>query len=226
MELPLISAVLVTKGQPLTNLIRTIDCFRNQTYESKELVVVGNNYELSQAVDVSGLTLIDIPDYYSLGLARNYGIEASKGSIIAQFDADYFHAPDRLSIQISTMANQGAHVVMLSKTLQYSGISNIARYNRNDKEAVLETMLFIRQNELSYQNRDRGLELQLLNDLSKVGASIVTIDKPELCCKLVSDLGHADIQNSDLSEDHYTILQEIIRQMRQKQCSPLTQQAS
>lgn len=226
MDLPLISAILTTKGRSLDDLVRTIGCFRDQTYENKELVVVGNTYELSQAVDISGIALIDVPDYYSVGLAKNYGVEASKGSIIAQFDADYYYAPDRLTVQISTMANQGAHVVMLSKTLQYSGVSNIARYNRNKKEAILETMVFIRQNDLTFQNRDRGLELQLLNDLSKVGASIVTIDKPELCCKLVSDLGRAEIQNSDLSEDHYTILQEIIQQMRQKQCNPSIQQAS
>lgn len=226
MDLPLISAILVSKGHSLEEIVRAIDCFRSQTYENKELVIVGDNYELSRKADVDGITLVDIPDYYSVGLAKNYGVEASKGSIIAQFDADYYHAPDRLSIQISTMANQGAHVVMLSKTLQYSGVSNIARYNRNSKDAILETMVFIRQNDLTFQNRDRGLELQLLNDLSKVGASIVTIDKPELCCRLVSDLGRAEIQNSDLSEDHYTILQEIIQRIRQKQCNPSTQQAS
>lgn len=125
-SLPKISCLLVTANDRLEYLKKSVQCFLDQTYPNKELVVVNEgsiNYQkqiskfLSNYNDVK---FVFLDGSYSLGALRNISISLSNGDIFVQWDDDDFNAPERLTTQYKHLAgNPKARVCYLSDQLHY-----------------------------------------------------------------------------------------------------------
>lgn len=124
--LPKISCLTVT-GWRLVLLKQAIQCYLNQTYPNKELVIVCDGSQayrdaIEQYVaflDRKDIKLVLLQEKYKLGQLRNMTIEAASGPIITQWDDDDLYHPHRLQLQYDRMVSQKAHACLLSDQLSF-----------------------------------------------------------------------------------------------------------
>jgi mannosyltransferase OCH1-like enzyme/glycosyltransferase involved in cell wall biosynthesis len=107
---PLVSCLMVTKNRD--QLARSaIECFLNQTYPDKELIIIddGDRHELEKFV-----TELNSPQivYYrlpsqglTLGELRNLAVEKATGYYLAQWDDDDLYHPQRLELQVQAIVD-------------------------------------------------------------------------------------------------------------------------
>lgn len=215
---PLVSAIMLAGQSPIEDIYLAIECFRSQTYPYKELIIVNNARNHLEASELNikaerNIFLLDTPTKYFAGMARNYGIASANGQILAQFDPDYWYAPNRLEIQIANLAENEAHVIFLTSTLSYSLVSGLSEYNINDSNRILNTMVFIRPLDIDYPNINKSEEYGLLEKLSKAQAKIISIESPDLACKLYTT-NHGKIYkpiNNGLSKEHFAKIKTIVK---------------
>lgn len=107
-DLPLVSAMMVTKNRP--ELAKgSIRCFLNQTYKTKELVIIddGDNDRLAIFVQDLNDPRVRIfrlpPEGKSLGELRNLAKIQARGEFVAQWDDDDLSDPRRLAIQMAAI---------------------------------------------------------------------------------------------------------------------------
>lgn len=88
---PLISVVIPVYNRP-DALKRTLESVVNQTYSNLEILVIddGSDSEIYPVIETLGDNRINYYklDHKNANVARNYGIEKSKGQYIAMLDAD------------------------------------------------------------------------------------------------------------------------------------------
>lgn len=215
---PLVSAIMLAGRTTKADILSAIRCFRDQTYPYKELIIVNNAPTQFDAVSLNiqaerDIFMVDTPFHLSTGMARNYGIAAANGRILAQFDPDHWFAPNRLESQIATMAENGSQVSVLTSTLSYSFGSGRATYLQNDKQVVLNTIVFVRPHSIDYPNIDKQEELGFLEKLQKVGIQILSMSAPELACKLYLTDGERIKKpvNCGLSPEHFKLIKKIVK---------------
>lgn len=188
-DYPLISAMMLVGRVKPTDVMACIRCYKAQTYPNKELIIINNAKNQFAASELNieaepDIALIDTPVELSAGMARNYGISAANGQILAQFDPDFWYAPERLETQVSAMAREGAHICAFASCLSYSFVSGIARLWTNNAGAILNTMIFARPAQIDYPDFDHGEEREILRKMSAAGMRSISINRPELCCRL------------------------------------------
>lgn len=217
-DYPLVSAIMLVGRTHIADIVAAINCFKAQTYPYRELIIVNNakTQLAATALNIKAerdVFLLDTPGQLPTGAARNYGIAAANGQILAQFDADYYHHPQRLEAQIATLAKNAAHVAMLSETLSYSFASGRASYQRNDRHIILNTMVCIRPAKVDYPNVEKSEEFGFLNRLLNAGLQPLTIAKPELCCKLHLTAAPRIYEpiNVNLLADHFELIRSIVK---------------
>lgn len=96
-------------------LARAIDCFRRQTYERRELLIVADSFGEVDclphdiASDICASALIPTTSM-NVGQKRNRGCEDAHGDLIAIWDDDDYSAPGRLRQQANELAITGKSV--------------------------------------------------------------------------------------------------------------------
>lgn len=122
-ELPLVSCIMPTRNR--TRFVeRSIDYFLKQDYPNKELIICEeesasfDSLVLPEGVHYFGYSW---RRYKSLGEKRNVMCEHAKGSLIAHWDDDDWHAPNRLSTQIKHMQLAGARLSGCDRLVFYNG---------------------------------------------------------------------------------------------------------
>ena len=216
-EYPLISAIMLAGQVQLEDILACIQCFNDQTYPYKELIIVNNAKTQHEASALElpaqkDIFIIDTPTILTAGMARNYGISASNGRILAQFDPDYWYAPSRLSAQVATMANEKAHICIMASALKYSFISGRATTYQNTKNALLGTMVFSRPAKIDYPDFEHHEEYGILYKMLNNGMRPISMEKPELCCKLVLTNGERQRNpaNYNLTEEQFEIVKNLV----------------
>lgn len=206
---PLVTALTLAVNTPLDEIVQCINCFKAQTYPSKELVIVhAPNVIIPETDDITTVEADPAP----AGVLRNIALEAAKGQILAQFDSDSWHSANRLSAQISTMANKQAHISLLARTLYYSYISGRARLYQNAENIILNTMVWVKA-DIIYPEVEHGEEFILLQQMIRErNMNPISIDWPELYCKKVLTTQDKQLRphNVDLSDDQFAIIDNII----------------
>lgn len=187
-DYPLVSCIALAGNHTISGVRDTIDQFNAQSYPYKELIIVNNCRNQSYASDLvleasPNIFIIDTPKLLSAGMARNWGVMSANGQILAQFDINYWHSPDRLQSQVNSLT-AGAHISLLSNILAYSGFSNIVRYLDNDRSAILNTMVYIRPKDIDYDDVESNEESSIIQKMISKGFKPIAIDAPELCCKI------------------------------------------
>jgi len=94
---PLISAVVVTRGD--RNLLQgALDALGRQTWTNREVIVVLHGSTDPGAQETPGtIRFVSVPGAWSLGAARQAGVEAARGEIVAFTDDDCLPDPDWLA---------------------------------------------------------------------------------------------------------------------------------
>jgi glycosyltransferase involved in cell wall biosynthesis len=188
-EHPLVSAIAIVNEvtHPYVNLL--IRSFQKQTYPYKELILVNNTQTQFAASKLEieatpNVILYDTPAYVSAGMARNYGISIASGRIIAQFDADTYHFPDRLQFQVAALAKSECHISFLSKILTYSLVSGRVSLHTNNRGVILNSMVCIRPQNIDYPNTIKHEEFGILEKLSAAQYKTIVLQQEHLACKL------------------------------------------
>lgn len=120
---PKVSCLMVTANR--RNLARrAIQCFLNQTYSNKELVIIDDGKEDYRPVleevpeeQVKYVKLKKEPDFV-LGKLRNRSLEEASGDYLIQWDDDDWYHPNRIQIQADIL-NQGHDACCLSSALMH-----------------------------------------------------------------------------------------------------------
>lgn len=187
---PLLSALMIVQ-KPIAKVLNfVIDSFLSQTYPNKELIIINNAdspYEATELIldAYPNVFLIDTPIRLSAGQARNYAISAANGMLLAQFDYDCWHHPDRLFAQIVAMTENDAQVCLLSNAMQYSFISDRISLWQNDKNAILNTMVYKRPEKIDYPDSNKNEEFGLLIKMVESGYRPISLQNPQLMCKMI-----------------------------------------
>jgi glycosyltransferase involved in cell wall biosynthesis len=106
-------------------LVKSVDCFRQQTYQPKELVVVSLAEGEDRARLEKQLSSVGRHDVVtalpgrrlSLGALRNLAMESARGSVLCQWDDDDLSDPRRLEHQVGHLLATGADAVLLRRCL-------------------------------------------------------------------------------------------------------------
>lgn len=118
----LVSCLMVTRGRA-ARALAAIECYRRQTHDARELVIVDDDPDDSLARAVAGLgdpsiRHIRLPDRgQSLGELRNLAVEAARGSHVCQWDDDDLCHPRRIEVQLRVLGRAGAAACLLSRWL-------------------------------------------------------------------------------------------------------------
>jgi glycosyltransferase involved in cell wall biosynthesis len=84
--------------------------FERQTMANKELIVILNKNNLQFSAP-PGVRVFRLDESFTLGECLNYGIQESRGDVIAKFDDDDYYGPDYLSGALAELEASGAGVV-------------------------------------------------------------------------------------------------------------------
>jgi glycosyltransferase involved in cell wall biosynthesis len=100
---------------------QAIDYFLNQDYSRSELVVVddGNDAVLDLMPRTERIRYIRLDTRHSVGSKRNIACEQARGSIIAHWDDDDWHARHRLTYQVEKLVAADADICGLTQPLFY-----------------------------------------------------------------------------------------------------------
>lgn len=121
MDVPLVTALMVT-GKDETRPFyarRAIDCFLQQTYPNKELLIINHGREsvFTPDVRIRELRIMKAHDQ-TLGSLRNIGLDFARGSLILTWDDDDWYHPLRMEVQIA--AYQSDSAILLKNQIRYS----------------------------------------------------------------------------------------------------------
>lgn len=106
--------------------LASFQCYCNQTYQNKELVIVTDGEpqyqrQLKKHIDETGrsdVRLITLTERLPLGALRNISLDAADGDLVCQWDDDDLNHPARLEEQVADMVQKNADVSYLTDQLQ------------------------------------------------------------------------------------------------------------
>lgn len=124
---PLISCLCVTHKKP-EMLKRVVNCFYNQSYGNKQMVIVYEDFDISthefiidQKFD-NAVKIVRIDSSQGkipLGELRNISIRESDGEYVCQWDDDDWFDPDRLATQMQFIQKNGKPACILSRWIVF-----------------------------------------------------------------------------------------------------------
>lgn len=122
-KLPKVSCLTVTANRKHL-MKRAVQCFQNQTYGNKELVIIDDGKQdldgLLTALpshEVSYVKLENKPEN-TLGKLRNRSLEEASGDFLVQWDDDDWYHPERIKIQVNKLM-EGYDACCLSGSLMH-----------------------------------------------------------------------------------------------------------
>jgi len=119
---PMVSCMMVTNGD--REVIRhALECYRRQTYENRELVVVTHPDGLDRVQPLAAcsgapnITVHSVGRDMTLGDCRNLAVARSRGDIVLQWDDDDLYDPLRVAVAVELLTQSPAAAVMLARVL-------------------------------------------------------------------------------------------------------------
>lgn len=130
---PLITCLMVTQPGRESLARKAVDCFRRQTYEPRELVIVPDTTRMESLgpgeeattfkqflhEEADGARIVWTAPGKSLGELRNVSLDAAEGELICQWDDDDQYHPDRLTRQWEALTKAQADACFLASQLHY-----------------------------------------------------------------------------------------------------------
>ncbi|MEM7392458.1 MAG: glycosyltransferase family A protein [Verrucomicrobiota bacterium] len=123
---PRVSCLMVTLDR-LPLLKEAVQCYCDQSYQSRELVIVSDGTEWYRSAVKSYLSflerddirLIEVTERQTLGALRNRAVDEAAGDLLCQWDDDDLYHPDRLTLQVDRLLEQDAGACFMTDQLQF-----------------------------------------------------------------------------------------------------------
>lgn len=178
---PKISCLMITANR-LHLAKRAIQCFSDQIYPNKELVIIddgeedyGNVLNEFTKLDIKYIK-IDKEEEYTLGYLRNCSLNYASGDYIVQWDDDDWYHPNRLEIQASIL-NNGFDACCLSATIMHINTKKYMNFPfiGQLREGVPGSIMHIRDDSIRYSNLKRAEDTYYLREWSSKNLYILDI---------------------------------------------------
>jgi O-antigen biosynthesis protein len=104
-DLPLISCVCVTRERSFW-LDRAVRLWAAQTYPNKELIIIDSSHRRLEWKFPARVRYVPLDMHITLDHSYQLGYEIAKGSLIAVWDDDDYHGPNRLQAQADPILNE------------------------------------------------------------------------------------------------------------------------
>jgi len=171
---PKVSCLLVTADR--RNLLkRSLHCYRNQTYENTELVVVDNGHDRIDDLlanfnsDEINYNRIDPSPENVLGDLRNISIDQATGDYLTCWDDDDWYHPERIALQMEFL-NQGNYdACCLTTSLVHLNSERFKShpYKGTLKHGVPPSILHQKDDRIRYPSLDRKEDTYYLKQWRK-----------------------------------------------------------
>ena len=108
---PTVCAIMLTKDRPQM-AARAVECFRQQTYENKHLIIYDNgltypSLDQPKVIHVRAIGAVGS----TVGALRNYAIDLALADIIVHWDDDDWSHSNRIAEQVALLQSSGADAV-------------------------------------------------------------------------------------------------------------------
>jgi Glycosyl transferase family 2 len=180
---PLVTCLCVTSGR-VELLKRAVQCFLDQTYPRREMVVVHGPADVATrrylaTVQEPSILRILVPDFSrrSLGALRNIARRTGSGSYVATWDDDDWSHPSRLEEQLAIIRETGMQGSVLKRLIMYDYLTKRAYVSCErpwENSAVVERSSFP-----EYPNVAKGEDTAVLFPLIRDG-KLARLDRPDL----------------------------------------------
>jgi predicted acetyltransferase len=189
-KVPKISCLCVTNNR-VEMLKRSIQYFRSQSYENKELVIVFLSTDASTANYVKSVHDIEIRAFkvpyregITLGDLRNISISEAVGEYICIWDDDDWFHKNRLEFQFDAMTKNRKRASTLSHLLLYDRVNGDAylSHRRSWENSLLCEKRLLTEFSISYPSLNRGEDFELVERIKK--ATVPTLVHQTLNPKL------------------------------------------
>lgn len=130
--MPSISCLCVTHNKPLF-LQRAVECFLQQTYEHKQLLILYEDIDPATKEYIESQRFPATIQYrevksstrkLSLGELRNLSIRHAAGDYVCQWDDDDWYHPERLTLQMSYLQHTGKPASILSRWTVFDSLTH------------------------------------------------------------------------------------------------------
>jgi glycosyltransferase involved in cell wall biosynthesis len=184
----LLSGLMVTRpATPWPLVAAAIGDFAAQTHRQRELVVVHDGDAAFDArlagrcaeLDVA-CTLERAPTGEPLGTLRNRGVERARGALVAQWDDDDRHHPQRLAREIEALVAAGADAAFATEQIHWFEARGVAFWedwqrDRAPLDVVQGTLVARRERLPRYPHVARGEDSALVVALARAGTRIARV---------------------------------------------------
>lgn len=179
--LPLISCIMPTFNRRRF-ILQAIECFFAQTYENKELIILDDGIDKVYDLIPNDIRIIykSAEPKIVLGTKRNMCIDMARGELIAIFDDDDWHSPNRLSFQIYNLLNNGKDLCGL-KSVYYHDIENNKNYlfSTNTHNLLVDgTIIFKKSIYTAFNEQQIAATVSFINTIPL--EQQLLLDMPEL----------------------------------------------
>ncbi len=186
--MPFITCLCVTHNKPLF-LQRAVECFLQQTYERKQLLILYEDIDPATKEYIESQRFPATIQYMeaqsstrklSLGELRNLSIRHAAGDYVCQWDDDDWYHPERLNLQMSYLRNTGKPASILSRWTVFDSLTHkVYISNRRLWEGSIlckrEVMLHV-----PYPSLNRGEDTSVIDYLNEKELIEVIENHPEL----------------------------------------------
>jgi glycosyltransferase involved in cell wall biosynthesis len=217
---PLVTAVMITglHRERYAMARVAIECFRVQTWPSKNLLIVNHGEESLYTGDARIHELrFRKSKWHTVGDLRNLALEHASGDFIVNWDDDDWHHPRRMEVQMS--ARQPDAAILLKKRIHHSLVNGCSRYATYERGAEA-TILHPRNVAFRYPSLLRGSDSVFAGRFAE---RIAVENDPALHIRfyhgknlwdadhIMAHLAAEDIQGKiEISEEHRELLSQVL----------------
>ena len=188
MDDPIVSCICLTHNT-IELLERSVNCFLDQTYPNKELIVAFTADNKKAAGLVSRIARPNIKAVkfsverkMTLGEKRNLAIRYAEGNYCCNWDDDDWHDRKRIETQLEYLSGTKYKASVLSRIILYDGVSGDSYLSATRwgwEQTLLCEKALLEKEDWQYQPLDRGEDSPLIYKL-KQHDLLVSIPLPEL----------------------------------------------
>jgi len=162
---------------------RAVSCFQQQRYPDVELVVVDNGSDgtserIEQLKDMRIRCVRVDEGRLSIGALRNISVQNATGELVAVFDDDDWHHPDRAAAQAEYLIHEGADLCMLDRVILAYPTKGL--FAISDRRHWQGTLLAKKASLPPYPDMGRGQDVVMVNTAIARGSRACFLPRPDL----------------------------------------------
>lgn len=143
----------------------SIDCFRQQTHQDKELLIINHGeHPIAEGVESVSEIMVTKTSDMNVGQMRNIAFERAMGDWLLTWDDDDWHSPEFIEKQVRHA--KAGHAVMLKRTI-FCDLSKDVSYVLDVADGSKPTMLYSRSTTNRFPNLRRSSDVFFVSNMDK-----------------------------------------------------------